>query len=364
MAEFDTTNATAKESDILNGKTAYAKGEKIKGTIQSKLGGSFTPAAEPQVICPAGVYTSSAYSIKGDANLKPENIRKGVEIFGVEGNAAVNDTPSGSLPDNMRTISVESNNHDGGTIYGGGAVSEGMIVTVSANPVGNFKCYGWWENGVYASEDAEYTFQVESSRNLKAMFSNTGHKPMPTGYTEVEWIQNNSLSSYFNIKDKRSNSAIGVYGIRIDVSFPNGIGTNLHIFEMQNTNASQNYVVYDYLMRVSDTTFHWYYTADSGYLTQKEIGTIEPDENGIYNLSVGSSMGTNVVRPSSPSINIPSSTSSSSQIMRIHYVRIYEDELIPCIRDKDGIVGLYDLQENEFIEPASGTFTAGPVIDN
>lgn len=365
MAEFDTTNATATADDILSGKTAYAKGEKIKGTIQSKLGGAFTPTAEPQIICPAGVYTSSAFSVKGDANLKPTNIRKGVEIFGVEGTMRGNDTPSGTLPDDVRTISVEPNDYKSGTVYGGGGVSKGMVVTVGANPIGRRNFFGWEENGGTVSEDAEYTFKVEKSRNLKAVFGDT-HKPLPDGYTEVEWIQNVDRSSYIN-----TGKACGT-SLYLEISFPNGKAANLnHVIE--------GGTGIPYLC--TNPTFHWYYYAGSGtssFLTQRTLSAgSEIDDitkiNMSRQLSSLASMiminGTVNLFSNTSSVNIsgitiPSSAPSSSQIIRIHYIKgadrtysgkAYNFELIPCISPQN-VVGLYDVVNNEFIAPARGRF--------
>lgn len=112
----DTSDATAVAKDILNGKTAYAKGQKLIGTISSKGAQTYTPSASTQTISAgqylAGTQTISAVpveektvtpssseqiispsigkfiskvTIAGDANLIAENIKEGVTIFGITG---------------------------------------------------------------------------------------------------------------------------------------------------------------------------------------------------------------------------------------------------------------------------------------
>lgn len=80
----DISDATAKAGDILIGRTAYTANGKTTGQMQNNGILQYTPKAENQDI-PAG-YTSGG-TVKGDANLVAENIKKGTTIFGIEGQA-------------------------------------------------------------------------------------------------------------------------------------------------------------------------------------------------------------------------------------------------------------------------------------
>ena len=81
---LNTSDATATSSDILLNKTAYAKGEKITGTIESLAEQEYIPTIE-DISIPLGKYLSGNQTLKGSPNLLPGNIKKGVEIFGVTG---------------------------------------------------------------------------------------------------------------------------------------------------------------------------------------------------------------------------------------------------------------------------------------
>lgn len=102
----DTSDATATENDILSGKTAYVNGVKVTGKIQSQAAQTINPGTEDKTIA-SGKYLSGTQTIKGDSNLKAENIKKGVSIFGVSGSLEVS---SGTqLPDDAIAIRIAKN---------------------------------------------------------------------------------------------------------------------------------------------------------------------------------------------------------------------------------------------------------------
>lgn len=84
LVPLDTTDANAVATDILAGKTAYVNGVKVTGSIASQKAQTITPAVTAQTI-EAGKYLAGAITISGDANLLAENIKSGVTIFGVVG---------------------------------------------------------------------------------------------------------------------------------------------------------------------------------------------------------------------------------------------------------------------------------------
>lgn len=79
-----THDATIKAEDMLEGKTGYAQGEKVTGTIKSKATQTYIPGTAAQAI-PQGYYLTGVQIIQGDKDLAPENIKANVDIFDTHG---------------------------------------------------------------------------------------------------------------------------------------------------------------------------------------------------------------------------------------------------------------------------------------
>lgn len=88
----DVSDTTATETDVLDGKVFHkSNGAKATGTIPSVNATMYIPGTEDYII-EAGQYLNGNQLIKGDPNLRPENIAKDVNIFGTTG------TYSGGVP--------------------------------------------------------------------------------------------------------------------------------------------------------------------------------------------------------------------------------------------------------------------------
>lgn len=117
-------------------KNVYTTGAITVGAIPStyvkptttKAATTYTPTTSNQTIA-AGTYCSGVQTIKGDANLKAENIAEGVSIFGVTGT------------------------HSGGSGSGGGSVETCTLVMEICSPIAS-DCYVYYIDGNMKQQSA------------------------------------------------------------------------------------------------------------------------------------------------------------------------------------------------------------------
>ncbi len=182
---------------------------------------------------------------------------------------------------------------------------------------------------------------------------------LPAGYTEVEYIQNSNTSSYIN-----TNKSINDSDFTIEISAPQ--------YEFS---SITNYLFYtrDFYLTVYGADLTLRAGVGSSYKNYSvgkiSTGKITVTGSGYSVLANGvdvalsfANYGIGMIFPSS---------FGSYLIIRIYSFKAtnknypthkdFNFDLIPCI-NPDGIVGLYDLTNAEFIGPTAGTYIAGPAI--
>ena len=140
--DSDTQDATVAVAEILEGKTAYARGAKLTGTMPNKGAVSGTIATKEAYTIPMGFHDGSgtvSIDATESAKIVAGNIKSGVTILGVQGTFA-GETVTAQTKSVTPTMSVQTVLPDEGYDYLSQVSVAAIPVTYSANSAGGQTC--------------------------------------------------------------------------------------------------------------------------------------------------------------------------------------------------------------------------------
>ena len=195
---------------------------------------------------------------------------------------------------------------------------------------------------------------------------------LPSGYTEVEYIQRDAshngyvgLGEYFQENTKieidfqmtqaKGNAIIGDYGSNDNDDWRVFLNYDVQV---------NNRLNYDFL-----TSRNYYNTGDWSKRFHIEIGNYYIKDVDSGNYLINTTKKTGFTRPNQMYLFHMDGTQSTNNIDYgyVYSVKIWQNdtlvkEFVPCFRNSDNVVGLYDIVGNEFHGSLESTLIAGSVV--
>lgn len=235
-------------------------------------------------------------------------------------------------------ITARSSDPAGGTVSGGGLASQGMTVTVKAEPKEGYRFAGWYDNGA---------------------------PRLPAGYTETEYIQS-SRTQYIDtgIRGNQNTKA------QIDACLLNTRTDANYALIFGSIATPSNAIT----MNLSPTTGLSRFgasTVQSGYIVALESRhsfSIERSGTYVDGVLTGSFSPMDDFETNRTLYILNASGNSNLGAFRLYSCQIYDNgtlvrDYVPC-KAPDGSVGLYDLVNGAFYANAgTGDFEAGPEVN-
>lgn len=183
------------------GGIVSAGSKNATGQLATQAAKTVTPGTTQQTAVPAGVYTTGAVTVAGDANLVPENIAEGVSIFGVTGTLAgggIEWVPINSLI--VQELATQSETSDtpvlrAAPIYSGIEVSVDVDSSVRAillmNTMSND--YQYIIVSIFCTDNPQNGSFSDGTEvgGFELPFASTS-----TGYTRPTFVSNGQLTLY------------------------------------------------------------------------------------------------------------------------------------------------------------------------
>jgi len=195
---------------------------------------------------------------------------------------------------------------------------------------------------------------------------------LPQGYTEVEYIERNAshngyvgLGEYFQANTRiqidfqmtqaKGNAIIGDYG--------SNDSDDWRVF-LNYDSAVNNWLIYDFT-----NSRNYYNTGDWSKRFNIEIGNYYIKDLNTGNYLINETAKTVFSRPNQMYLFHIDGTQNTNNIDygRIYSLKIWQNdvlvkEFVPCQRDSDDAVGLYDIVNNEFHNASGGTMVASSAV--